>query len=82
MLVNCEAGTGFRLLSELYSLLLMAGKQLLYTKRVSVSSRSYILSYVMKMRILSNLTDWNGFRLLSELYSLLYIFKSVIFILS
>ena len=46
-----------------------------YKKDVSVSSRSYILSYYKS----SNGTYWNikGFRLLSELYSLLfYYFKS------
>ena len=64
----------FRLLSELYSLLLnlLSFVHVLDIKPVSVSSRSYILSYLYPSDSYRNLED-KSFRLLSELYSLLSI---------
>ena len=65
------AWNGFRLLSELYSLLLVIGSSICPSCRltVSVSSRSYILSYAL-IEVL-NACRFLSFRLLSELYSLL-----------
>ena len=67
----------FRLLSELYSLLwkmksLISLKQSL---KVSVSSRSYILSYIILVACIYILLIFYCFRLLSELYSLLWKWK-------
>ena len=65
--------SSFRLLSELYSLLWGRNVYKRYrTDSVSVSSRSYILSYLdEKKREIDKVISYS-FRLLSELYSLLY----------
>ena len=63
---------GFRLLSELYSLLSFAvGIKAVVSALVSVSSRSYILSYIASITDNDSVNSIS-FRLLSELYSLLF----------
>ena len=70
---TAKKSISFRLLSELYSLLYTLQRSRLIIEWVSVSYRSYILSYDAQALSFIVIEYHQCFRLLSELYSLLFL---------